>query len=175
VSLVLDTRIPLGRPGMIYAAVLGYQTYRYHQDEISARAWHLNIVIFLLLTLASNFVAFGYFHHPKITLMQAVGPWTAALILFVSTIRFPAFRGVLANPAVVGIGAASYSIYMMHPLAIALAVHLGAAILVIPAALVLTLAMAMLGYRLIELPGIRLGRTLADRRPLGQRPAAALS
>lgn len=174
-SLGAGMRIPLGRPGMIYAAVLGYQTYRYHEGVIGARAWHANIAAFLLVTLASNFVAFGYFHHPKITLMQAIGPWTAALVLFVAAVRFPAIRGNrgLANPYVVGIGAASYSIYMMHPLAIALAAHLGAAMFIIPAALLLTLGMAILSYRFIELPGIRLGRSLSARTPLVQRPAAA--
>lgn len=177
VSVVIDTRIPLGRPGMIYAAVLGYQTYRYHQNEISARAWWLHVAVFLLVMLVCNSVAFGHFHHPNIGLWQAIGPWTAALALFVLAVTVPAIRGPqgLANPRVIKVGAASYSIYMMHPLAIALAVHLQLAILVIPAALLLTLAMASLSYRLIELPGIRLGRHLAARKPFAPRPAAVLS
>src|SRR5262249_11564080 len=144
-SLAIGARIPLGRPGMVYAAVLGYQTYRYHEGEISARAWRLNLVAFLFVTLVSNYVAFGHFHHPKISLMQAIGPWTAALALFALAVAVPAIRGRrgLANPTVAWLGASSYSIYMMHPLAIALAVHLGAPVLVIPAALLLTMGTAL--------------------------------
>lgn len=176
-SLAIGIRIPLGRPAMIYAAVLGYQTYRYHEGEISARAWHSNLLVFLVVTLLSNSVAFGYFHHPTITLLQAIGPWTTALVTFVLVVTVPAIRGTrgLANPVVVWLGAASYSVYMMHPLAIALAVHLGPAILVVPAALALTLVMALASYRFIELPGIRLGRALSARNAFRPHPATALS
>lgn len=176
-SLVAGVRIPLGRPGMIYAAVLGFQTYRRRQGEISAKAWLINVAVFLAVTLASNYVAFGHFHHPNITLMQAIGPWSAALALFVLAATVPALTSTkaLANPLVVGIGAASYSIYMMHPLAIAVAVHLGAPILVIPAALLMTLAMALVSYRFVELPGIRLGRALSAKTQVAPRPAPAMS
>jgi peptidoglycan/LPS O-acetylase OafA/YrhL len=64
---------------------------------------------------------------------------------------------------------------MMHPLAIAAAVHLRSAALVLPAALALTLAMALASYRYVELPGIRLGRALAQRKWFAPRPATALS
>jgi peptidoglycan/LPS O-acetylase OafA/YrhL len=174
-SLAIGVRIPLGRPGMIYAAVLGYQTYRHHEGEISSRGWRVNLLVFLLVTLASNSVAFGHFHHPKISLMQAIGPWTAALILFTLAVGVPAIRRGLANSTISWLGATSYSIYMMHPLAIALAAHLNAAILIIPAALLLTLGMALLSYRFVELPGIRLGRSLSVRKARPLEPAAALS
>lgn len=176
-SLAIDTRIPLGRPGMVYAAVLGYQTYLFHQGEIGVGAWRLNLLTFLLVTLASNYVAFGHFHHPKISLMQAIGPWTAALALFASAVSVPAIRGRngLASPRLARLGATSYSIYMMHPLAIALAVHLGAPLLVIPSALGLTIGMAVLSYRFVELPGIRLGRSLSGRRTLLLETAPVLS
>ena len=173
-SLAIGTRIPLGRPGMIYAAVLGYQTYRHQRGELGARGWWLNVALFLVVTLASNFVAFGIFRHPNITMMQAIGPWTAAMALFVATVTLPWLRAALAQRWIVAIGAASYSIYMIHPLAIAAAVHLKFAVLVIPATLLLTLVMAVLSYRFIELPGIRLGRALAARRPADPRLATAV-
>lgn len=174
-SLAIDTRIPLGRPGMLYAAVLGYQAYRYLQGETSARAWHATIAAFALITLFSNAVAFGYFRHPNITQMQAIGPWTAALALFVAVLSVPVLRRGLAGRRVAAIGAASYSIYMVHPLAIAAAVHLGAPVLVVPAALLLTLGMALASYRWVEQPGIRLGRALSARPAAVLRPATALS
>jgi len=174
-SLAIHTRIPLGRPGMIYAAVFGYQAYRHLQGETSRRAWHATIAAFALVTLASNAVAFGYFRHPNITLMQAIGPWSAALLLFVVVLGTPALQRLLAAPRIAAIGVASYSVYMMHPLAIALAVHLRVPMLVVPAALALTGGLALLSYRFVELPGIRLGRALSTPRPIPARPAAALS
>lgn len=174
-SLAIDTRIPLGRPGMLYAAVFGYQAYRHLQGETSRRAWHASIAAFALVMLASNVVAFGYFRHPNITLMQAIGPWSAALLLFVVVLAAPALQRILAAPRIAAIGVASYSIYMVHPLAIALAVHLRAPVLVVPAALALTTGLALLSYRFVELPGIRLGRALSTRRQIPVRPAAALS
>lgn len=172
-SLAIDTRIPLGRSGMVYAAVLGYQTYRYLQGDITGKLWRLQVAGFLVVTVISNSVAFGYFRHPNITLLQAIGPWTAALLLFVLAVSVPGLRGrrALAQPWVVALGATSYSIYMMHPLAIAAAVHLGAPVLVVPAALLLTSVMAALGYHYVERPGIRLGRIVIDRFLTEPKPA----
>jgi peptidoglycan/LPS O-acetylase OafA/YrhL len=177
VSVAIGVRIPLGRPGMVYAAVLGYQTYRYQVGDIGTRTWRVHLIVFLIVTLASNSVAFGYFHHPKISLMQAIGPWTAALILFALSVSIPAVRSRrgLANPTLAWLGAASYSIYMMHPLAIALAVHLETPILVIAAAVLLTFTMALLSYRYVELPGIRLGRALSTRLTFMPATVTALS
>lgn len=176
-SLLIGSRIPLGRPGMIYAAVIGYQTYRFMAGEVSRGYWRSNLIGFLLVTLASNFVAFGIFHHPNITVMQAIGPWTLALLLFAASFALPGLRGQhgLGHPLLVGLGAISYSIYMMHPFAIAIGVHLGSPLLVVPAALALTLLFALVSYTLIEKPGIRAGRALAERARSAPRVAAALS
>lgn len=57
------------------------------------------------------------------------------------------------------IGVMSYSLYLMHPIAILIGVHSG---LATPPAIAFTLLMGFLlsylGYRLIELPGIQLGK-----------------
>jgi peptidoglycan/LPS O-acetylase OafA/YrhL len=67
-SLALDTRIPLGRPAMIYAAVLGYQTYLYSSGALSARGLGAAIAAFLAVTWLTNYIAFGVFSHTRITL-----------------------------------------------------------------------------------------------------------
>lgn len=174
-SLAVDQRIPLGRPGLIYAAVLGYQAYRRQHGEISRRAWGINVLAFLIVTNISNIVAFGIFHHPNITMLQAMGPWTAALILFTAVLEWPALRTGLANSLLTRLGAASYSIYMMHSMAIGVAVHLRSAILVIPAAILLTWAMSLATYRYVERPGIALGRRLARRGVRAPTPDTVLA
>jgi peptidoglycan/LPS O-acetylase OafA/YrhL len=77
-SLAIDSRIPLGRPAMIYAAVLGYQVFRFHTGLTSARSLMANVGVFLVVTSFTNWVAFGAFRHPHVTLYQALGPWTLA-------------------------------------------------------------------------------------------------
>jgi peptidoglycan/LPS O-acetylase OafA/YrhL len=171
VSLIIDTRIPLGRPAMIYAAVLGYQCYQYHQCKISGSTMATAAALFFAVTWFTNIVAFGVFAHPQITLTQALGPWTVAPLLFFLVIipervrTFPIINlGMLPK-----VGAISYSIYLLHPIANAAALQYGRAGFQIAIALTLTFLLSFLGYRYVELPGIALGRKLSIRPP---RPLA---
>lgn len=71
-SLVLGERLPLGRVNMIYACVLGYQAYLLDSGKISLRTLGVSIIAFLAVTIMSNLVAFGFYHHPQISLWQAL-------------------------------------------------------------------------------------------------------
>ncbi len=171
ISLASDVRIPLGRPAMIYAAVLGYQAFQYRTGAISLRRLGAAIALFLAVTWFTNFVAFGVFAHAKITLAQAIGPWTVAPLIFFGVILSDRLRDakLLSTGLLPMLGAISYSIYLLHPIAISFAgQHLPDA-MVVPAAIVLTLALSWVGYRAVERPGIALGRKLAGR---GTRPVA---
>jgi peptidoglycan/LPS O-acetylase OafA/YrhL len=166
VSLVIDTRIPLGRPAMIYAAALGYQSYEYHRGKISSLEMGASIAVFISVTWFTNIVAFGVYAHPHITLLQALGPWTVApllffLILLPERIRTaaPINKGLLPK-----IGAISYSIYLLHPIANAAADQYGATQLKVGLALVFTLILSVLGYRYVERPGMALGLRLSVQR-----------
>lgn len=165
ISWLIDTRIPLGRPTMIYAAVLGFQAFRAHRGEISTRALIQHVAVFLVVTSFTNIVAFGYFHHPRISLMQALGPWTVAPLLFFGFVRFPPMRTapLLTQGLLPMLGRASYSIYLLHPVAIAIASTYLPAAMRVPASLALTAMLAALGYRLVELPGIAMGRAMVAR------------
>lgn len=161
-SLMIDTRIPLGRPTMIYAAVLGFQCYRFHIGEISARRLTRSITTFAVVALFGTYVAFGVFSHPNLTLAQALGPWIFATTIFLTWVLYrplremkPLNRGIL--PA---LGAMSYSIYLLHPFATALAEHYMLKALQVPTAITATFVFAWLGFNLVEKPGIKLGRML---------------
>jgi peptidoglycan/LPS O-acetylase OafA/YrhL len=162
ISLGLDTRIPLGRPMMIYAAVLGYQVYEYHAGTLSRNALYTAFAVFLGVSWFANIVAYGVFSHPKITLAQALGPWTVAPLLFLlvllpARVRTAAFinKGILPLA-----GAISYSIYLLHPIANAAADQYMPESAKVPAALTITIILSVIAYRYVELPGIALGRRI---------------
>lgn len=162
-SLIIDIRIPLGRPSMIYAAVLGYQAFLYHTRALSARGLAANIAAFLVVTWIANLVAFGVFAHPHITLAQALGPWTVAPLLFFLVVLPVPIReaGAINGGVLPALGAISYSTYLLHPIANAVAERYIALHWEVPAALLLTLLLSAIGYKFVEQPGIALGRKLA--------------
>jgi peptidoglycan/LPS O-acetylase OafA/YrhL len=73
------------------------------------------------------------------------------------------------------LGEVSYSIYLWHPLAIALALALWPAMGVVTllATLALTLALAAISYRWIEKPGMAWGKKLGTPAPNSERVVAA--
>lgn len=164
-SLAIDTRIPLGRPTMIYAAVVGFQCFRFHTGEIGAAALRRSILVFASVTLACNYVSFGIFTHPNLTLAQAIGPWIVATVVFLGVVLLRPLRearimNVGLAPA---LGAMSYSIYLLHPLATYVAEAYLAPALQVSGAVALIFLASWVGYNFVEKPGIRLGRTIAGR------------
>ena len=162
VSLTSGTRIPLGRPGLIHAAVLGWQVLRWQRGELSRRALAANAALFLAVTWFCAVVAFGVFRHQKITLLQVLVPWTGASALFLAATCIAPLREsrLLSAGALPVFGAASYSVYLLHPVAAAAAAQYAPDAFP-AAALALTAVLAFAGYRWVELPGIALGRRLA--------------
>lgn len=174
VSLAIDTRIPLGRPAMIYACVLGYQTYRYFQKELSFRALMQSLLIFLAVTSFTNYVAFGYFTHQRAVLGPVLASWTISPILFVAVMLIKPLREapILNRGILPAAGIMSYSIYLLHPIAIVLAGQHAPVDLQVPVALVLIALFSVAGYYLIEVPAIDAGRW-ATRGMIREEPKLA--
>ncbi|WP_293882164.1 acyltransferase [Sphingomonas sp.] len=175
-SLAIGTRIPLGRPTMIYAAVIGFQCYRYHVGTLSARGLIRTIVIFAVVALSGNYIAFGVFKHPNLTMMQAIGPWIVATTVFLLLVLWRPLRDarVLNSGWLPTLGVMSYSIYLLHPMAAAIANRYLPASLQVCSAVLLTLLLSWVGYRFIEKPGIAMGRIASRspaKAPLKARPA----
>lgn len=164
-SLVIGMRIPLGRPTMIYAAVLGYQCFRHGAGQIGARQLALSVLRFCGVTLFASAVAFGHFHHPTITLAQDIGPWALSLAIFLLVTLLPSLRdaAVLNAGLLPTLGTISYSIYLLHPIVINAADLYFAPTLREVGAFFGTLVLAALAYRVVEQPGIAAGRRLALR------------
>ena len=162
-SLVHGQRIPLGRPIMIYAAVVGYNCWRYLSVQTTARALLVSVLRFIAVAGFASYVAFGYFRHPTITFAQDLGPWAMAMLVFLTVVLLRPLREArwLNHGPIPKLGAVSYSIYLLHPIAINAATLYVSAAWRAPAAIVGTLALALASYRLIEQPGVDLGRRLA--------------
>jgi peptidoglycan/LPS O-acetylase OafA/YrhL len=158
ISIFLDHRLPLGRVGMIYAAILGCRVYRNSTHEVTLKRLLIDAGVFIMAMTVCNVISFGYFKHPNITMNQSVYPWITAPILF---LLFRNVRGVrqskIVNSSIIGsLGAISFSTYLLHSFAIFLAVAYAPSEFSLVVSIVLTLA----GYRLVELPGQELGKRI---------------
>ncbi len=167
-SLVLGERVPLGRLNMIYACVLGYQAYLLDSGKISLRTLGLSIIAFLAVTIMSNLVAFGFYHHPQISLWQALWPWILGPLAFFAVVAMPQVRNakILNEGVLPRWGAASYSIYIFHSIGLAAAAQYTTGIWAgSVVAIGLTAVMSFLGYRYVELKGVKLGQAFLKRFP----------
>jgi peptidoglycan/LPS O-acetylase OafA/YrhL len=173
VSLAIHHRIPLGRPGMVYAAVLGCRVYAYHVGRLPGRLMVRDAAIFAGVMTTCNVISFGYFAHPSITVGQAVVPWLAATALFLFVTTNPAVyqSRLIQNRLLAWLGAMSFSIYLLHPIALAMAEAITRSAGMLPIALVITLLLAMAAYRLVERPAMALSRRLTPRQPMALPPA----
>ncbi len=173
-SLALQVRIPLGRPTMIYAAVIGFQCFRFQAGEIDARQLARSIATFSVVALIAMAVAFGVFSHPNLTVSQAVGPWIVGTAFFLGFALWTPLRDARAlNYGIVpALGAMSYSIYLLHPIATATAKTYFVTGFQVPAAIALTLVVSWVGFHFVERPFMRLGRSVVglkkQRRKLEQ-------
>lgn len=175
VSFFAHFRMPFGRIGMIYAAIFGARGYQLLRGQIEARDFFRDAAIFEAVTLISNGVAFGYFHHPNITLWQAIMPWTLALTVFAVACGGQAVRQsrLLNLPVVRFGGRISYSLYLLHPIALGLAdLWMGRANSLLTG-LAITFVMAPAGYFLIERPGQTLATWITRR--IGTASAKAVA
>jgi peptidoglycan/LPS O-acetylase OafA/YrhL len=162
-SLILDARLPIGRPTMIYAAVIGFQCFRHAQGNLSSVALGRSLLVFGVVALSTNYVSFGLFRHPHITLVQSLGPWTLGTVVFLVVLLLEPLRTAhwLNSGLIPDLGAMSYSIYLLHPVAMAAADTYAPDGWRVPVAIGLTAMLSLAGYHLVEKPGIALGRRVA--------------
>lgn len=163
-SLATGHRLPLARLGMIYAAILGARIYRHHVGSVSLRRVLVDLGLFLMVMAFSNIVAFGYYTHPNLALHQALYPWLIAPCLFAAVALVPRVRQarLVNSEPIAWLGAISFSIYLLHPLAMTIAQDYVPTDAVMSVSVGLTLVLSVLGYYLVEVPGQRLGHWISD-------------
>jgi peptidoglycan/LPS O-acetylase OafA/YrhL len=169
-SFAIGHRLPLGRIGMVYAAIIGAQACQWFQDEIAESEFRAVLTRFVVVMTAANLVAFGWFHHPNLTLFESLFPWLAATALFVTVIRRAKLvRGASWPRSLTFLGQISFSIYLLHSMVLDQIRDWTADGPRIVAAAAATVALAAICFRVVEKPGIAAGRRveawLAGRRP----------
>ena len=120
-SIVTGIRLPLGRFNMLYACVLGYVAYLHDRKVVSGRMLGFNLAGFLAVNWISNAVAFGVFRHANVPLELVLWAWPLGLLAFFGVVLWPRLRTarMLNHGLLPAIGAASYSVYLLHPLGLA--------------------------------------------------------
>jgi peptidoglycan/LPS O-acetylase OafA/YrhL len=179
-SLLIHHRIPLGRPAMLYSAALGWQLYAYSTGEMSRRAMLGWVMLFIAVTVVTNYVAFGIFHHERVALLPAIMGWLAAPLAFAAIMLWPKLRtapGIATGP-LPAIGVTTYSIYLLHPIALTFTREYFAMYgswVQVAIYTALTAALTLVGYYGVERAGIILGRRLSDWSRRARNPKVAIA
>lgn len=161
--IVIETRLPLGRAGMLNAALLGYAAYGFHEGRLSRNSFLIAAGAFVAAALISQYVAFGVFTHEKITLISGLSGWLLATAFFLPLMLWKRARENrrINNKVTARLGEISYSIYLIHPVVIRiLSPDIPPSLLLI-AVVPLTVILCLLTYEAIEKPGIALGKRLS--------------
>lgn len=162
ISYLIDQRVPLGRLGMVYAAIIGAQSYRWMIGSIDRRRFFGWFAAFMLVMVLANLVAFGHFTHPDITLAESLWPWLIAPVIYVATLAVMRRRRSERRAGMTArLGKMSFSIYLLHPIAMAAVSGVDNEAVRIVATLAITLLASWAVFRWVELPGIAAGRHLS--------------
>jgi peptidoglycan/LPS O-acetylase OafA/YrhL len=167
VSVITESRVPLGRVSMLGAALTGCVAAQWRRGQVDSRTLAKSTTLFAVACGTGLWVAFGHFAHFKVSLASVVVAWSGAFVLFFGAVISTRHNGVVAdalhNPALLAVGRTSYSLYLVHGLALAVghfALHLAGPTLVVSAWLS-SLVAAYAMYRLVEQPGISGGAHIA--------------
>ena len=170
-ALLLGHRLPVGRLGMVGAALVGYATYRHRAGGLDASRYWRAIRAYLAALALSQGVMFGHFAHPNITLFNALAGWSLSSLLFLGVVHARALREsvLVDNRLTLLVGTVSYSIYLSHPVVMDLLGDASGTIRSPALVATVTLLASVAMYALVEKPGVRLGRRLEG--PALVRPA----
>jgi peptidoglycan/LPS O-acetylase OafA/YrhL len=174
ISVLADLRLPLGRLGMLNAAFLGYVGCLVHRGLLPPSRFRVALAAFILSVIVSQYVGFGYVSHPRVAFSGSLVAWVAAIALFASFHQSRVLResALATNPVATRLGEISYSVYLVHAPVISVWFAVFGTATLLPAATVLTIVLAQALYSTIEVPGMALGRRVADR--IGQAGAAGM-
>jgi peptidoglycan/LPS O-acetylase OafA/YrhL len=171
--LIFHKRVPLAGLFYLLCLLVGTAIYRHFTQEASTTMINALLVCVVLTTTAEvycNYIVVkkddALEHY---TLGAVLWPWAAAYSLFLAAY---ACRGYRFPRLFVGLGAVSYSVYLLHsPLSSLVPVwpnHTYSFLVT----LALTLAVASATYRLVEQPCISWGKQLQRRL---EKPAQELN
>lgn len=160
---VTQTTVPLGLAN-VASMFVGTVLFRVASGDVPARTgWRVyaagavavQAVLVLRLRGHTDASTGG-----TLTLGPMVGAWAGAYLVFAAGF---ALRSRAVPRWLAWTGLISYSVYLLHPLVMSAVGEVGNAAVTMAVWVTLTLAAAAVAHRLVEAPGIRAGRALAQR------------
>lgn len=162
--LVLDRRLPAAIPFYLASLFVGTALFRWANGEVPRRRLAIllgGIAIAGALTTWVSYDRFGVTEAGKqFSFAAAFLPWLAGYALLLG---FLALRDRHFGAPLLGLGRISYSVYLLHPVVLAVIADWSNHALAFVTLVVSTLVLATLCYRFVEESGIRAGRAVRRR------------
>jgi peptidoglycan/LPS O-acetylase OafA/YrhL len=168
---------PTGIPAYLGIMLLGSVWRRawLDRDPFARRLMPWLVATVVATVAVVGLLGYDESNYPDRPLADFLGVFVGLALFFAAF----AFRDRLQRRGAVWLGGISYSLYLLHPLAVLvcswLAQSAGSvwlAALYLALSVPLSLLVADVAYRLVERPAVRLGKLLS-RQTLGQNPASA--
>jgi peptidoglycan/LPS O-acetylase OafA/YrhL len=173
--LALGRRFPAGYAFLFLSALFGMVFYRLQAGQTSRRHLAGLLTALLFVSGGTGYLNFALLPRTdnRFTFQSVFPAWVAAFVVFAILIT----RRRAMPRLLLGLGAISYSVYLLHPLVLRLIPGELPALLFITLTVVITLTAASASYAVVERPFLRLGHLLTKReepkRFLESEPASA--
>lgn len=159
-SIIFHTRLPLGRLGMLGACLVGYYFYKSFNKQIEKKAFRTCIATLLTSIFLLLWTSFSYYQAEGTTFQCVLISWMTGFMLFLVPFMNREKR-FFRLPAFMMLGRYSYSIYLIHPLAIFCCLYfLQDPAIQLFCMIALSLAVSVVTFNLVEAPGIWAGKAI---------------
>lgn len=159
-SMLLHARFPLGRFGMLGACLIGYCFYKYFEGQIDKTTFRSCLVVLMASIFLLLWTSFYYFEANGTTFRCVLISWTTGFMIFYIPFKNRE-RRFFQLPAFMMLGRYSYSIYLVHPLAIFFCLHfLHDPAIQLSCIIASSFVISFATFNLIEAPGIWAGKTI---------------
>lgn len=168
---VLHIRFPAGAAAVFGSIVAGLALFRWFTGDLKKVEGLIITGACIAVTIASSVV-----NYSPVRLTSDLLQPTQFCAIFSAITGYAFFLGMLkfrnlAFPSwILWLGKVSYSLYLLHPIALALIPH-GSGLVSIPLQIGLSLVLAWFGYECIEVPSIAMARKRLTQKVLRIAPA----
>lgn len=167
--VVFHIRFPAGAAAVFGSIVAGLALFRWFTGDLKKVEGMLITGLCIVVTIASSMVNYSpvrsasNFLQP--TQFCAIFSAITGYAFFMLLLKF---RSVKFPEWTLWLGKVSYSLYLLHPIALALIPHGGSFFITVPLQLGLSVLLAWFGYECIEVPSIAMAQKRIRKKQLAQ-------